>query len=116
MMAVLINKTTNETLIPQLEIARSFRARGKGLLGRKFMPSDAALWIHQCNSIHTFFMRFSIDCIFVDKNLKVRAIYENVRPWRLIFPVWRAHSVFELSAGSLKNMKVKVEDQLYVGP
>ncbi|MGZ3768822.1 MAG: DUF192 domain-containing protein [Bdellovibrio sp.] len=115
MMAALINKATNEILIPTLEIAKTFSTRGKGLLGRTSLPEQEALWIHRCNSIHTFFMKFSIDCIFVDKNLKVKAIYENVQPWRLILPVWGASSVIELSSGAVSKKKVQVGDQLYVG-
>lgn len=114
-MAALMNKTTNETLIPQLEIALTFSSRGKGLLGRSFLPDQQALWIHHCNSIHTFFMKFSIDCVFVDKNLKVKAIYQDVHPWRLVLPVWGASSVIEMTAGSVSRIKVKVGDQLYVG-
>ncbi len=114
-MATLMNKTTNQTLIPQLEVARSFSSRAKGLLGRSSLPVQEALWIHHCNSIHTFFMKFSIDCVFVDKNLKVKAVYHNVNPWRLILPVWGASSVFEMTSGSISKMSVSVGDQLYVG-
>lgn len=116
MMAALMNKTTNETLIPQLEVARTFSSRGKGLLGRSSLSDDQALWIHRCNSIHTFFMKFSIDCVFVDKNMKVKAIYQDIHPWRLIPPVWGASSVIEMASGASRKMKVKVGDQLYVGP
>lgn len=114
-MAVLVNKTTNQTLIPQLEVAKTFWKRGKGLLGRTELPKDEALWILHCNSIHTFFMNFAIDCVFVDKNLKVKAVYEDVRPWRLLLPVLGASSVIEMSSGSVRRMKVSVGDQLYVG-
>ncbi|WP_253696606.1 DUF192 domain-containing protein [Bdellovibrio sp. HCB117] len=115
MMAALINKTTNQTLVPDLKVAKTFWSRGKGLLGRASLPQEEALWILRCNSIHTFFMQFSIDCVFVDKNLKVKAIFEDVRPGRLVFPVWGASSVIEMSAGSVSKMKVSVGDQLYVG-
>lgn len=110
-----MNKTTNQTLLPQVLEARTFWERGRGLLGRSGLPEGEALWIHQCNSIHTFFMKFSIDCVFVDRNLQIKAIREDVRPWRLILPVWGARSVFEMAAGSVKAMKVKVGDQLHVG-
>ncbi|MGZ3775267.1 MAG: DUF192 domain-containing protein [Pseudobdellovibrionaceae bacterium] len=115
MMATLMNKTTNEVLISHLEIAQTFATRGKGLLGRTFLESHHALWIHRCNSIHTFFMKFSIDCVFVDKNLKVKALYEDIHPWKLVWPVWGATSVIEMASGSIGKMKIKVGDQLYVG-
>lgn len=115
MMASLVNKTTNETLIPQLEIARSFSSRGKGLLGRSCLPEEQALWIHRCNSIHTLFMKFSIDCVFVDRNMMVKAVYQDIPPWRLVLPVWGASSVIEMTSGAVRRLNVKVGDQLYVG-
>lgn len=114
-MAKLMNTTNNRTLIADLEVASTFLSRGKGLLGRTNLPAEKALWIHHCNSIHTFFMKFAIDCVFVDKNLKVRAIRKDVRPWRLVLPVWGAASVIEMASGTVSNENVSVGDQLYVG-
>lgn len=114
-MAVLGNKSTNLKLVENLEVAKTFGARGKGLLGRKFLAPDQALWIHRCNSIHTCFMQFSIDCVFVDKSLKVKAIYQDIKPWRLVLPVWGASSVIEMASGTSRNLKISVGDQLYVG-
>jgi uncharacterized membrane protein (UPF0127 family) len=114
-MATLINKTKNQVVISEVEIARSFFARGRGLLGRSSLGEFQALWIPRCNSIHTFFMKFSIDCVFVDKNLKVRAIYSDVRPGRILLPVWGAASVFEFAAGMSQKLNISVGDQLYVG-
>ncbi len=114
-MAVLQNKTTDKVLIPHLEVATNFKSRGIGLLGRTHLPENQALWIHRCNSIHTFFMKFSIDCVFIDKNLKVRAIYKDVRPWRLVLPVWGARSVIEMASGTVNKVQVNVGDQLHVG-
>ncbi len=115
MMAILTNKTTNQTLIPDLRIAKDFLSRGKGLLGREELPEDQALWIHQCNSIHTFFMKFSIDCVFVDRNLRVKAVRQDVNPWRVVFPIWGASSVIEMASGNIEKLNIKVGDQLYVG-
>lgn len=114
-MAILQNKSTHTNLIENLEVAKTFWARGKGLLGKKSLPANQALWIHHCNSIHTFFMKFSIDCVFVDRNLKVKAVYVDVKPWRLVTPVWGASSVIEMSSGVSRQLKIKVGDELYVG-
>jgi uncharacterized membrane protein (UPF0127 family) len=113
--ATLVNKATQASLIKNLEIASTFAQRGKGLLGRHHLAEDHALWIHHCNSIHTYFMKFAIDCVFVDRHLKVRAVYEDVRPWRLIFPVWGASSVIEMSSGVAKKLNIKKGDVLDVG-
>ncbi len=109
------SKTKNQILIADLEVAESFLARGKGLLGRESLSFDQALWILHCNSIHMFFMKFPIDCIFLDKSLKVKAIREDVKPGRLVLPIWGADSVVELAAGSVRRLNVSVGDQLYVG-
>ncbi len=114
-MAILENKTKNQIVISQLEVAKDFWSRGKGLLGRVSLDENQGLWIHHCNSIHTYFMKFPIDCVFVDKGLKVKAVYANVTPWRLVLPVWGARSVFEMKAGSAEKNNIKVGDQLYVG-
>lgn len=114
-MAVLENKLTQKRLIEDLEVARTFWSRGKGLLGRKNLPESRALWIPRCNSIHTYFMKFAIDCVFIDKNLKVKAVYQDVRPGRLIFPVWGASSVIEMASGMTSKLNINVGDQLHVG-
>lgn len=114
-MTALMNKTTNTTLIPRLGVADNFFTRGKGLLGRSTLSAEEALWIHRCNSIHTYFMKFPIDCVFVDRDLKVKKIYRNVGPWKFIFPVWGASSVIEMSAGTAADLKINVGDQLHVG-
>ena len=103
-----------ELLTDKLEKAESFFKRGKGLLGRSELSVDQALWINPCNNIHTFFMKFSIDCLFLDKNLKIKKIYSQVKPFRLAGPVWRASSVIELKAGNIEKWKLNIGDQLYV--
>lgn len=114
-MKALLNKTTQQVLIPRLEVADTFQTRGKGLLGRKSLATDQALWIPRCNSIHTFFMKFAIDCVFVDRHLKVRKVCHDVRPWRLVLPVWGASSVVEMSSGTAQRLNINVGDQLHVG-
>lgn len=114
------NKTRTQEVARDVRVAKSFWARTKGLLGESSLPEGRALWIQGtefvgCNSIHTFFMRFAIDAVFVDRSLKVTKIYRNLVPWRMTWPASGAHSVFELPAGALENMKIEVGDQLYVG-
>jgi len=113
-MMKLYSKNTSKTLIPKLEVATSFWARTKGLLGRKDLPLDQALWIHHCNSVHTFFMNFPIDLVFIDRNLVVKKTISRVKPNRIVFPVLWASSVIELSAGFLENNPIAVGEQLHV--
>lgn len=114
-MAVLRSETRRQQLISDLRVATTEWARGKGLLGRKSLGPDEALLIPRCNSIHTFFMKMTIDCVFVDKNLRIKAIYPRVKPFRIIWPVWGARSVIEIAEGRSIELKLQLGEQLHVG-
>lgn len=103
-----------ELLLENLEVAESLIKRGTGLLGRKNLDPGEALWIKPCNNIHTFFMKFSIDVIFIDRNLEIKKIAKSVKPFRLVGPYWRAYSVIETIAGFAEEKKLQIGDQLYV--
>lgn len=110
-------KTSKEgalLVVDQLNIAESFWSRGKGLLGRKSLAVNEALWIRPCNNIHTFFMKFAIDCVFVDSKMEIKNIAENVVPFRFVGPYWRSSSVIELPSGLVESKQLKVGDHLYV--
>jgi uncharacterized membrane protein (UPF0127 family) len=111
----LSNLTKKSDIASHVTVADDFISRNKGLLGRKEFPEGQALWILRCPSIHTFFMAFAIDAIFVDRQLKVRAVYKNLVPWRMTKIVLRASSVIELPAGTLNKSPTDVGDSLYVG-
>ena len=104
-----------QVLIADLRIADRMWSRMQGLLGTRELASHEGLWIHRCNSIHTFFMNYAIDCIFVDSELRILATRKNVRPWRIVWPVLGARSVFELKSGQIELWQVSPGEQLYVG-
>jgi len=108
-------KRNSEVLTTELKIADNPWLRAKGLLGRESLPSDEVLWIKPCNNIHTFFMKFPIDVVFTDRNLKVVKVRRNVVPGRLILPVWRASNTFECAVGFLDRHQIREGDQLHVG-
>lgn len=111
----LINKTQNRVLTQDLLVASTLFQRTKGLLGHAKLRSNEMLWILRCNSIHTFFMRFAIDCVFLNKQMLVCSIKSNVPPWRLIVPIFKASSVIEMEAGKAHELKIELGDQLHVG-
>lgn len=116
----LFNQTRKTEVASHVEVAESFWSRTKGLLGRDSLPEGRALWILgsrfvACNSIHTWFMRFAIDAVFVDRDLRVRKIYRGLGPWRMTLPAAGAVSVFELPGGTLDRQTVEIGDQLHVG-
>ena len=82
-----------------VEKADTFRARLVGLLGRKGLAEDAGLWIVPCSSVHSFFMAFVIDVVFLDRGFKVLAVC-RLPPWRMSPWVPGAHSVLELPVGA----------------
>ncbi|MDD5656338.1 MAG: DUF192 domain-containing protein [Elusimicrobia bacterium] len=93
--------------------AEDFDSRSRGLLGRDAMEPGEGLWILPCPMIHTFFMRFPIDVVFLDRQLKAVRVIENLKPWRLSPWVFRARSVLELPGGSLKG-SVQAGDRLEI--
>ena len=110
----LFNQSKNTMLVNHLSIAESFVSRTRGLLGIESLPEHHGLWIHTCPSIHTFFMKFEIDAVFVDEKLIVRSIHRNIRPWRVVVGALGSSSVFEMPGGSAKQGLIDMGDQLHV--
>ena len=100
-------------VIARLEVAETLWTRTRGLLGRDGLGADEGLWIKPCNSVHTFFMKFPLDLVFLDRDLRVRRLYQNVRPNRLVLPML-AHSVIELPAGFLRSKSFNPGERVYV--
>lgn len=65
-----------------------------------------------CNSIHMFFMFFSIDVVFLDKNNKVVHFKKDARPWTVISPVKNAHKTLELPVKTIHDYSIKVGDTI----
>ena len=105
------NVTKNAVLATNVEKADDFISRGVGLLGRAGLAEGDALWLVPGKSIHTWFMRFAIDVLFLDKSLSVVKVIEDLGPWRVSPWVGEAHSVLELKSGTLRGA-VAVGDRL----
>ena len=82
-------------------VATGRAQRAIGLLGRSHLESGEALWIAPCHGVHTWFMRFSIDILAMDKDGMVVDAVSTLKPWRMRLPRAGAVSVLELPAGSL---------------
>ncbi len=78
-----------------------------GLLGRVEISDCESLWITRCNSIHTCFMRYALDVVFVDKQGAVLKVCANVVPWRMRF-CWPAAAALELRAGAASQLGISV--------
>ena len=87
--------------------------RLKGLLGRKGLASGEGILLYPASSIHTWFMRFPIDAVFVDRELSVVGISADVAPWHLTGRR-RARAVLELPAGECRRRGIEIGDRLRV--
>ena len=86
--------------------AETLLERIQGLIGRK-LEEDSTLLIKKCWAIHTFFMTYPIDVLFVDKDFKVLKTVENLLPFKTAICVG-AYGVLEFKAGRLKHLPVKL--------
>ena len=100
-MTCLLNRRNGALIAAEVERARTVRERLKGLLGRDGLPEGRALVIAPCTSIHTFFMRFTIDLLFVDGSGRIVRAVSNLRPWRATRVYPTAALVVELPAGAI---------------
>lgn len=104
---------TRQTLLadPAVRVT-SFFGRLRGLLGRSEFRMGDGLQIVPCDAIHTFFMRFPIDVLFLSAEGTVLRMEEALPPWRGTLPVAKARSVLELPAGVLKASGTRVGDTI----
>lgn len=94
-------KYNNKILSQNVRVADDFSSRLIGLMFKKKLVGADALLIDPCNSIHTFFMRYSLDVVFIGKKNNVVKIIRNLKPWRMTWLYFRSHKVLELPSGKL---------------
>ena len=110
----IINETKEIVLAESAILADTPFKRIKGLLGRKFLEDKEALIIKPCNSIHTFFMNFPIDVLFVDKKNKIIKIITGLKPFRLS-PIYILSSyVVEFPVGVVSANTAVVGDAISI--
>lgn len=94
-------------------MASSSAARRTGLLKHRGLEQGQGMWIVPCQSVHTFFMKFAIDLVYLDRSKRVRKVRHTVPAWR-ISGCLRAHSVLELPAGTAMATRTEPGDRLAV--
>ena len=104
----IINETRNKVLAEEAAVANTTFSRMQGLLGKSDLAQGQGLIIKPASSIHTFFMRFTIDAIFVDKHNRVIAIYPDMTSFRLSGLHLNASLVIELPAGVIRATGTQV--------
>jgi uncharacterized membrane protein (UPF0127 family) len=108
-----VNTTRREALATDLEIATSFSARSKGLLGRTGLEPGSGILIDPCPSVHTWFMRFTIDVVFLDGENRVVGLARDLKPFRMA-GAWRAVKTIELPAGTIAATETAVGDSVAI--
>ncbi len=106
-----VRNGSGSVLCDRCVVADTPLSRLRGLLGRKELGPDEGLLLTPCSSIHTWFMRFRIDVVFLESDLTVLGMRERMKPWRMTS--WRgARSVLELPAGTCESRRLRPGDRL----
>jgi uncharacterized protein len=104
----------------RLDVAKSWWARARGLMGRATLPDGEGLYLPGTNSIHMLFMRFPIDCVFVgaardDGSREVVGVRQRLSPWTgVVWWVRGAKAAVELPAGSVDRSGINVGDKVWL--
>jgi uncharacterized membrane protein (UPF0127 family)/CheY-like chemotaxis protein len=109
----IVNLTRGNVLCERVEIADRILPRMRGVLGRASLPPGQGILLRPAPSIHTAFVRFAFDAVFLDGELRVVRIVERLKPWRVV-SARRGVSVLELAAGEVARRRVQVGDQVVV--
>jgi len=106
----ILNK--NITVAENVKVADRFFTRLKGLMASSELKDGIGLMLVPCNCVHTWFMRYPIDVVFINKENIVVKIENSMMPYRIGSIVKQAWSVLELKAGSCQRLGITVGDRL----
>lgn len=96
----LVNRSDGRIIVDQLQLATSWLERLVGWQFRSQPPSGSGLLLVPCDSVHTCFLRFSLDIALLDQNGCVLGVRNDLCPWRAILPVSNVFAVVEVPAGT----------------
>lgn len=107
-----VRNITRGTVIGEsVNIADTSSKRRTGLLKHAGLGAGEGLWIVPCEAVHTFFMKFTIDVLYLDRKRRVKKAVSRLVPWR-ISGYLPAHSVLELPAGAIEMTQTDRGDEL----
>ena len=119
MKTVVLKTADGRVVCERCLVADTALARMRGLLGRRGLESDEGLLLRPAPSIHTFFMRFPIDAVFLARDGEVLKIVPRLRPWRTA-AARGAKAVVELAAGEADRREIhpgtRLDLSLQAGP
>ena len=115
MRAVTVRNTTRDSLIgDRVTVADTSMSRMFGLLGKSGLDTGEGLWIKPSSGVHTVFMRFAIDVIGLDKEMKVVKLWPDLVPYRVTSVSTKIRSVIELPAGQIVASGVQLGDRIAI--
>lgn len=112
---LILNLTRERVVCERGLVADRALPRMRGLLGRRSLPAGEGLLLEPAYAIHTAFMRFPIDVVFLDAHMRVMKVVDSLSPWRTA-GARQGHAVLELAAGEARRRGVAVDDRLDVQP
>jgi uncharacterized protein len=95
-----------------VEVADGWWRRAVGLLGRRDLPEGQGLLLRPCRSIHTWFMRFPIDVVYLDDSGQVLKVAPNVRAWRFSAGPRHTRMALELRSGECERLGIEAGSRL----
>ena len=108
----IVNRSRSDTVVcARTEVAANPLTRMRGLLGRASLAHGEGMLFRGESSIHSAFMRFQFDAVFMDRELRVIGLAERIPPWR-VRTVKGARNILELASGEIASTGVSVGDRL----
>ena len=105
------NITRGTVIGDSINSAETSAERTVGLLKHEGLRENEGLWIVPCEGVHTFFMKFALDLIYIDRKKVVKKVISNIPPWRVSYCL-PAHSILELPVGTIQRTGTTKGDQL----
>ena len=113
MVYTIASKEKGTVISSEARIAKSFWLRLSGLMFKKTIDEKEALIFHNAPAIHSCFMNFAIDIVFLDKNNKVIKICPALRPWKMV-SCYRSALTIELPAHRASKRSLSLGDTLEI--
>ncbi|PKR77272.1 hypothetical protein CEY16_11075 [Halalkalibacillus sediminis] len=110
----IVNLSNNQVVGDNVQQAYTFFKRLKGLMYTKELPSGNGLHIKPCQSVHSYFMRYPIDVIYINKSQEVVALDIGLLPNKIGKRRKDAESVIEVTAGTIVDTDTAIGHQLNI--
>ena len=110
-----INSRNGRIIATELQVAHTPWSRARGLLGKRALRQGEGLLIRPCMGVHTFFMKFQIDVVFLDRSNRVLATVEGLKPQRVTRLIMSSSCVLETAAGTVAFSGTSPGDRIEIG-